>query len=168
MQWINRISISSTLIAALFIPLSAQAKNINSKDALACVESSKCAYFFDVYAGDKLLRQELSKVFKTAGMPSPRWLGKGVSTPMTPITLAQKPYLLGSVCQPHNCGHLVSVLYSPEQKRVVAHYKPEEGAAKWLGVPNATEQQILNEFETADSPLQKKLDSHPKLPIIIN
>jgi hypothetical protein len=168
MQWISRISISSSLVAAFFIPLSVQAKNISTKDALACVESSKCAYFFDVYAGDKQLRQQLNKAFKTAGIPAPRWLGKGTSTPMTPIILAQKTYLLGSVCQPHNCPHSVSVLYSPEQKRVVAQYKPETGHPKWLGEPSAAEQQIITEFETADSPLQKKLDSHPKRPISID
>ncbi|MFC7419702.1 Ivy family c-type lysozyme inhibitor [Iodobacter arcticus] len=168
MQWISRISISSTLLAALFIPLSAQAKNISTKDALACVESSKCAYFFDVYAGDKQLRQQLNKAFKIAGIPAPRWLGNGTSTPMTPIILAQKTYLLGSVCQPHNCPHSISILYSPEQKRVVAQYQPKTGTPKWLGEPSAAEQQILNEFETANSPLQKKLDSHSKLPIIIN
>ncbi|WP_293931182.1 Ivy family c-type lysozyme inhibitor [Iodobacter sp.] len=168
MQWISRISICSSIIAALFLPLNAQAKNVSSTKAMTCTDSTQCAYFYEVYPADKMLRQQLNLAFTTSKIKPPRWLGKGTSTPMIPIVLGQIHYLAGSVCEPHNCGHSVYVLYAPAQKRVVAHYQTENGPAQWLGEPNPAEQQLLTELETANSPLQTKLDSHPKLPIIVD
>lgn len=168
MQGLHRLSICSALFALFFIPLNAEAQKISSKEALACTDSSKCAYFFDLYAADKPLRQQLDKIFKTAGIKMPRWVGKGVSSPVTPLLIAKQPYLLSSVCEPHNCGHSVSMLYSPAQKRIVARYKTDDASARWLGAPNSTEQQLISEYETADSPLQKILDSQTKRPIVID
>jgi hypothetical protein len=168
MQQIKQVSICASLIAALFLPLNAQAKNVSSAKAIACIDSTQCAYFYDVYLADKTLRQQLNLAFTTSKIKPPRWLGKGTSTPMIPIVLGQIHYLAGSVCEPHNCGHSVHVLYAPAQKRVVAHYQTENGPAQWLGAPNPAEQKLLSELETANSPLQIKLDSHPKLPIIVD
>ncbi|MGL4602575.1 MAG: Ivy family c-type lysozyme inhibitor [Iodobacter sp.] len=165
MKWIG----SSVMLLALLLPAVVQARSVTGKEASACVEASRCAYFFEVYVAEKPLRKSLRHIFWEAKVAPPAWLGKGVSSPMTPVVLNKKTWLLGSVCEPHNCGNSVSVLYSPRSKRTVGHYQSEEGAeVQWLGKPDETEQRVLSEFATANSPLQQKLDSHPKLPVVLD
>ena len=74
---------------------------------------------------------------------------EGVGSPIRTITLAGRPYLFGSVCEPHNCGNNhVGFLMRPDQSRVAGFVQVTDdrsGAASLtpVGDPSREEQMCL-------------------------
>jgi hypothetical protein len=84
----------------------------------------------------------------------PAWIkdGKGVSSPCDEINAGGKTYIVGDMCEPHNCaGHLFVAVFSKDLKqawglRSVQGYEPGAKSTKeWFGSPSPELKKLLEE-----------------------
>lgn len=136
------------------------------KPAKSCSEISQCPSFSEVYRADKVFRDQLLRALRSAQVPKPDWLTNGLAAPMVPLVIGRTSYLIGSVCEPHNCPHQLNVLYSAEQQRVVGQYVPDAGPERWLGSPTPTERKLISESRDAGSSLRVRMEQS-SLPVVI-
>lgn len=137
------------------------------KKALHCKQQLKCVYFGELYAGDAPFRHALHAALRDGGVSAPRWLGKGVMTPMLPLRVGGDDYLLGSVCEPHNCPHQLRVLYQPGKRQLLARYSMDDGSERWFGQPSAQQKALLQDEYDPNSPLKGKLTGSTLLPLVL-
>ena len=137
---------------------------IDASVAERCPTIEKCTYFIDVYTGTPRLRSSLKSAFRSVQLAQPIWLKNGTNGPMIPVTIDCKFYLLGSVCEPHNCGpHHLIVLYSPSDGSVVADYIIDSSNVTHLGKQSEKQKQVLSDVE-----MGKPYLAYPaSLPVII-
>lgn len=156
--------LAMTSLLLLARPVLAHAP-VDARKASLCGEIAACSYFHDVYAGDKYFRDALRKAFRESGLKQPRWVARGVNTPMIPLRQGNTLYLRGTVCEPHNCPHQLTVLYRPDTHALQARYAREDGSNLLLGQPDAQQQALLREESDPASPLAGKLNDNSALPL---
>ncbi|MBA4390645.1 MAG: hypothetical protein C0399_06890 [Syntrophus sp. (in: bacteria)] len=121
-----------------------QAKS--AKTAFTCTKSEfDCPFFSDIYANDTGFRKSFVDALKSARISQPSWIPDGTQSPLVPVTVADKTYLKGFICEPHNCErHQVIFLYFESQKQTIGKYVHENGDPIWFGNPTRLEREKLN------------------------
>ncbi|WP_174873675.1 Ivy family c-type lysozyme inhibitor [Vogesella oryzae] len=152
-------------LAALLAGGAQAADKHTAKQALQCQQQLQCAYFTDVYAADRGFRNAVLSSFRGSGSKAPAWVADGVSTPLLPLKVGREDYLLGSVCQPHNCPHQLRVLYAPRRQQLFGRYSRDDGSVHWLGRPNSSQKALLLDEAAPASPLYGKLGDSTPLPL---
>lgn len=137
-----------------------------AKPATSCTKISECPSFADVYRTDTMFRDRLLLALRSAQIPKPTWLTNGLATSMVPLLMGDTNYLFGSVCEPHNCPHKITVLYSAAQQRLVGQYVPDTGLERWFGSPTSTEQKLINESHDGGSSFRIRMEQG-LLPVVI-
>lgn len=124
---------NSLLISALFVSsacsLSCQAKDIQDNLWELLEKPQTKPAWKNLMAGHKQL---------------PAWIkdGKGVSSPCAEVTVDGKTYIVGDMCEPHNCaGHIFVAVFSKDYKqawglRAVQGYEANaKSTEEWFGNP---------------------------------
>ncbi len=157
------------LVLAPLAVSNVHARSVNATTAEQCSSVSTCAYFSDVYSGTPRLQYALSAAFRAARIVQPQWIKNGTNTPMSPVLIEGKIYLLGSVCEPHNCPHQVVVLYAASDGELVAAYDNGQGKQVYLGNPSEKQKRALSDYRSGSSKLRRLLDSrNSPLPVPID
>jgi len=162
------INFITLLFLSIFLSKTVLAKNITAEKAVLCKKESECPYFMDVYKGNKNLRNALLKELKNSGIKKPLWFPSSfVNGPITPTTINNKTYILGSACKPHACpDDFMNILYLPKNKHLVGVYV-SENKLMWFGVTSAEEKKFLNNIVLTIFQ-QKKIIESKKPPVTIN
>lgn len=155
------------LLAGLLLAGVAQAGGQSAMRALQCQQPRQCAYFSDVYGADRAFRTALHDVLGRHGVARPSWLARGVVTPLWPLRQGGNDYLTGSVCEPHNCGHQLRVLYAPRTRQLYALYLQDDGGQQWLGQPDALQRSLLLGEGDPSSPLYGHFSDGEALPLLL-
>ena len=158
---------TALILATLLAASPLWAKPVTARQAATCKTQASCAYFGDVYGGDRAFRTAVQAVFRGSGNKAPAWVAAGVMSPLLPIQQGRELYLRGSVCQPHNCPHQLWVLYQPRRQQLVARYTREDGSEVWLGRPSAAQKALLQDESDPASPLAGKLTDSTPLPLVL-
>ena len=97
---------------------------------------------------DLLAKPQYKPAFKNLlaghkGLPQWITLGRGVSSPCEKRTIGSGTFIVGSMCEPHNCGnHQFAVAFSADLKqawglRYIADDNPQiKPKREWFGNPN--------------------------------
>ena len=143
------------------------AKSGSARVAIACTDSPKCSYFSEVFKGDAGFRNSVLRELKHAKIDRPNWFPNGVQAPMLPISIEGRLFLLGSVCEPHNCADSsITVLHDPQTKQTVGLYTTEDN--EWFGRPTATQKKVLLDLNVEGSGLYRQIRSTKiELPIVM-
>lgn len=143
------------------------AESIPMRVAIACTDSSKCPYFYEVFNGDASFRNSVFRELKRAKIGRPSWFPNGVQGRTLPISIDGRLFLLGSVCEPHNCAYSsIDVLHDPQTQETVGMYTTADH--KWFGRPTAIQKKVLLDLSVEDSDLYRQVQA-PKieLPIVV-
>jgi hypothetical protein len=161
----HALLIASALLWSPFVLAQAEQKPVDA--ALACTEAIHCPYFSAVFRHDPEVHRIVAAAFDGAKFITPDWFDAGVESPVRPIVFRAKPALIGSVCKPHWCQNVVTLIYFPQNKRIIGMSSQEEPT--WIGEPDDAEREILTAMKTRGSSVNRRIHAQGKtLPLVID
>lgn len=155
---------------ALFGTTPSLAAGLASVDtALNCIRPLQCPYFGDLFNDDAAFKKAVNDSFADGKRKPPSWLAKGASTPMRPLLLRGKWYLIGSVAEPNKAAHLVMALYAAETQSAAVLYVDPKGSHIALGNADAEAWRVLELVSKKDTPLAQMVNADDApLPIALD
>ena len=131
----RRIIASALLLFSLAIATPAAADNLaNYPFSLAKIDPKALA------AWQRILPPKFKRI---------DWVYRldGTAEEMKRVEIGGKPYFLGWVCKPHDCGNQLAFLIAQDRSRAVGVVQSEQtgNLPLWLGSPTAEEIQMLRD-----------------------
>ncbi|SPA22370.1 hypothetical protein CBM2633_B60316 [Cupriavidus taiwanensis] len=127
----------------------------------------ECPAFNEVFLNTPPLRHGLADAFRHEKLTPPGWLGEpAATTPMIPLEIDGKAYLVGKTGEPGKPSHQVAALYDPVKGWVTATYIDPEGKQAWLGDGQERLRKVLADYLNTSTPLSKAAsDAGTALPV---
>lgn len=162
-------SLRKTVCALWMVSLSGMAYADSTAKALNCYQFDQCAYFSPFYQQNKDFQGAITAAFTDKKMTVPAWVENGTSVPLVPVLLQGKRFLIGTVLEPHNATHQMSVFYLPEAKEVAIRYIQPSGDIVWLGNNAVKWKLVLEAYTNPRTPLSQIVNSdYATLPVILD
>ncbi len=164
---ILRLALSAA--AAMCCTASFAAGPASIDTALNCIRPLQCPYFGDLFNDDAAFKKAVNDSFAEGKRRPPAWLAKGASTPMRPLLLRGKWYLIGSVSEPNKAAHMVMALYAAETQSASVLYVDPKGSNVALGNGDAEAWRVLELVSRKDTPLAQMVNADDApLPIALD
>lgn len=120
-------------------------ENTQSKLTFDC-KKKDCPYFSDLYDASPEFRNALRNTVLNVHKQVPEWVSNGAEWPMTPISIGDAQATIGSVSEPHNLPHKITVIFFRDSQRLVGMFMEDETTGSWLGNPADHEKTILRTY----------------------
>lgn len=123
-----------------------QSSNL-TEQILPCSQTDNtCLTIPDFYEKNSKFKLEFQRVLKEANIAEPSWVPDGVSSPFKRMSLYGEAYVMGFICEPHNCGEQsIYAAYNEGSKKIFGVYNSGAGL-KWFGSPNDSETNLICEY----------------------
>lgn len=146
--------------------------------ASICEHSAECPLFDDVYADTPPFRYALSLSLRHGKAEVPEWIktklgrsqdGKaqperaanrvGTASPMLPLRINGRSYLLGRMSDPANAQHSIVALYDTARGFVTVHYVNEKGEAALYGDTTEILRKVVTDYLDPETPFARSVSS---------
>ncbi|MEL7631478.1 Ivy family c-type lysozyme inhibitor [Pectobacterium aroidearum] len=118
-----------------------------------------CPYPSELYSSDPQYKKDIDASMDAVGLKNlmeDNTPLDGPESPLSPIEIAGKVWLKGSMCEAHNCGgHYLNFLYQPIDHRVLGYYFGERKG--FIGEPGEEEKKILFADEIEKNETAKRI-----------
>lgn len=138
--------------------------------ASQCKDATQCPLFDEVYAATPAFRHALSLSLRHGGEEVPDWVKDRLpgnmrresvppttASPMLPLRIDERAYLLGRMTDPHNPSHLIVALYDTQRGFVTVHYVDQNGQHLLFGDTSEILRKVMIDYLNADSAFARSL-----------
>lgn len=147
--------------------------------ASICVQAESCPLFDEVYATTPAFRHALALHLRHGDAVVPQWVKDklprsgtrqdpaaresrpqpppGTASPMLPLRIDDRSYLLGHMSDPQNPRHRIVALYDTRRGSATLHYVDKDGKALLLGDSEDLLRKVMADYLNADSDFARSL-----------
>jgi len=140
--------------------------------ASRCSQSAQCPRLDEVYATTPPFRHALSLALRHNDQAVPEWVkdklpGRDAdrqktptattATPMLPLRIDERTYILGRMSDPQDARHRLVALYDTQRGFATLHYVDAEGKAALLGDETEILRKVIADYLDADSSFAQSL-----------
>ena len=139
--------------------------------ATQCREAPQCPLFDEVYAATPAFRHALALSLRHGDEQVPDWIkdklpgGRSVSktpalgtaSPMLPVSIDDRPYILGRMTDPQSSMDTVVALYDTHRGISTVYFISKHGQPKLLGDETAILQKVIKDYVNTDSDFARAL-----------
>jgi hypothetical protein len=150
--------------------------------ASICEQAVKCPLFDDVYANTPPFRHALSLSLRHGKEEVPEWvkvkLGQNrndthrndalqgndanrivTASPMLPLRIDDRIYLLGNMADPQNAQHRIAALYDTTRGFATVYYTNEKGEGAFYGDTTDVLRRVMTDYLNRDTPFSHTVNS---------
>lgn len=141
--------------------------------ASVCVQADRCPLFDEVYATTPPFRHALALNLRHGDAQVPEWVKDKLprrdrqddaaaappttASPMLPLRIDDRSYLLGRMSDPQDARHRIVALYDTLRGSATLHYVNQDGKEALLGDTEELLRKVLRDYLNADSDFARAL-----------